>query len=209
MIQISFKFKISVYRSLIVFALQILHHFRRKKNMRDHRNRIKEMISFIEIKYPTYALQVINEISESDLQNDRYHWFGAKKDFDYEKMHPDIIKAFMATKKVKRFKLPKSYSAQVRALQRNPEQKDRIMSYEHIRKFHDAMLFGASEKGVNLSGTYLIEMKKFLDNYKKEVASKKKKGLLMKAIQILLLSHYIAWLQTGSLRKIIFLVGCS
>ena len=112
-------------------------------------------------------------------------------------------------KNVKRFQLPKTYSAQVRALQRNPEQKDRIMSYEHIRKFHNAMLFGASEKGVNLSGTYLIEMKKFLDNYKKEVASKKKKGLLMKAIQILLLSHYIAWLQTGSLRKIIFLVGCS
>ena len=58
-------------------------------------------------------------------------------------MHPDIIKAFMATKKVKQFKLPKSYSPQVRALQRNPERKDRIMSYEHIHKFHDAMLFGA------------------------------------------------------------------
>ena len=50
------------------------------------------------------------------------------------------------------------------------------MSYEHIRKFHNTMLFGASEKGVNLSGTYLIEMKKFLDNYKKEVASKNKEG---------------------------------
>ena len=101
MIQISFKFKISIYCSLIVFALQILHHFQRKKNMRDHRNRIKEMIEFVKIKYPTYALQVINEISESDLQNNRYHWFGAKKDFDYEKMHHDIIKVFMATKEVK------------------------------------------------------------------------------------------------------------
>ena len=59
------------------------------------------MISFIEIKYPTYALQVINEIFELDLQNNSYHWFGAKKDFDYKKMYPDIIKAFMATKKVK------------------------------------------------------------------------------------------------------------
>ena len=48
------------------------------------------------------------------------------------------------------------------------------MSYEHICKFHNAMLFGASEKGVTLPGTYLIEMKKFPDNYKKEVASKKR-----------------------------------
>ena len=121
-------------------------------------------------------MQVISEIFESDLQNKRYHWFGAKKDFDYEKMHPDIIKAFMATKKVKQFKLPKCYSVQVRALQRNSEQKDYIITYEHICKFHDAMLFGASEKGVTLSGTYLMEMNKFLDNYKKEVASKKRWG---------------------------------
>ena len=47
------------------------------------------------------------------------------------------------------------------------------MSYEHIRKFHNAMLFGASEKGVTLPHTYLIEMKKFLDNYKKQVAKRK------------------------------------
>ena len=97
----------------------------------------------------------------------------------------------------------------VRALQHNPEQKNHIISYEQICKFHNAMLFGASEKGVTLPGTYLIKMKPFLANYKKEVTSKKKKGLLMKAIRILLLSHFIAWLQTGSLRKIIFLGGCS
>ena len=74
----------------------------------------------------------------------------------------------MTTKKVKRFKLPKNYSAQVRVLQRNPGQRNRIMSYEHIRKFHNTMLFGASEKGVTLTATNLIEMN--LDNYKKEVA---------------------------------------
>ena len=93
----------------------------------------------------------------------------------------------MTTKKVKRFKLPKSYSAQVRALQRNPEQRN-------MHKFHNSMLFGALQKGVIHPETYLIELKKFLDNYKKEVASKKNKGLLMKAIRILLLPHLVAWL---------------
>ena len=95
-------------------------------------------------------------------------------------MHSDIIKAFMVTKKVTRFKLPKNYSPQVRALQYNVEKKDCIMSFEHICKFHDAMLFGASEKRVTLPAIYLIEIKKFLDNYKKEVASKKKEVLVDK-----------------------------
>ena len=47
------------------------------------------------------------------------------------------------------------------------------MSFEYIRKFHDAMLFRASEKGVTLPVVYFIEMKKLVDNHKKEVASKK------------------------------------
>ena len=94
----------------------------------------------------------------------------AQKYFDHEKIRPDIIKAFMASKKIKKFKLPKHHLAQMRALQRNPEGKDYIMSFEHIYKYHDAVFFGASEKEVTLPGTYHIEMKKFLDNYKKEVA---------------------------------------
>ena len=69
--------------------------------MRDHCNRIKEMILFIEIKYPTYALQVVSIISDSDLENDRFHWYGVQKDFDYEKIHPDVIKTFMASKKLR------------------------------------------------------------------------------------------------------------
>ena len=56
----------------------------------------------------------------------------------------------------------------MRALQQNPERKDYMMSFEHNCKYHNAMLFGASEKGVTFPGTYHIEIKKFLDNYKKE-----------------------------------------
>ena len=56
----------------------------------------------------------------------------------------------MASKKVKKFKLPKNYSAVVRALQYSPNQRDHITSFEHIRKFHNALLFRASEKGIPL-----------------------------------------------------------
>ena len=81
--------------------MQILHHFQ------DYWNCIKEIIVFIEIKYPIYASQVIREISESDLENNRYHWFAAKNDFDYEKIYPDIINAFMTSEEIKKLKLLK------------------------------------------------------------------------------------------------------
>ena len=60
--------------------------------------------------------------------------------------------------------------AQIRASQQNLEHKDQISSFEHICKYHDAVLFGVSEKGVTLIDTYNIKTKKFWDNYKKEVA---------------------------------------
>ena len=53
----------------------------------------------------------------------------------------------------------------MRALQQNPEHKDQIMSFEHICMYHDAVLFGATERGVTLPGTYHVEMKKFLENH--------------------------------------------
>ena len=69
-----------------------------------------------------------------------------------------------------KFKQPKHHSAQMRSLHQNPVRKDRIIRFEHICKYHDAVLFGVSGRGVTLPGTYHIEMKKFLYNYKKEVA---------------------------------------
>ena len=59
------------------------------------------MIKFIEIKYRAYELQVVNEALGLDLQNNGYYWFGAKKDFDCKRIHPNIIKVFMASKKAK------------------------------------------------------------------------------------------------------------
>ena len=66
----------------------------------------------------------------------------------------------MASKKVKKFKLPKHHLAQARALQRNPDHRDRIMSFKQIRKFYDALLFRASERGVSLLSNYIIQIKK-------------------------------------------------
>ena len=66
------------------------------------------MIEFVKVKYPTYVLQVVSIITHSHLENDWFHWYGAQNDFDYENIHPDMIEVFMSSKKIKKFKLPKT-----------------------------------------------------------------------------------------------------
>ena len=54
------------------------------------------------------------------------------------------------------------------------------MSFEHIRKLHHVLFFGAFERGVSLLSNYIMDIKRILDNYKQEVASKKRKEMSMK-----------------------------
>ena len=68
------------------------------KTMKNNRERLAEMIKFVQEKYPTYSRECVREISEEDKNNDRYNWFEAKYDFIYEHLHSDTIKAFMAGK---------------------------------------------------------------------------------------------------------------
>ena len=93
-----------------------------------------------------------------------------KKDIGCEKLHPDIMEAFLSMKKTKKFILLKDKKARERALEKNLLQEDKIMSFDHIRKYHDAILFGANERNVILSNEYYISIRKHL------VAASKKEG---------------------------------
>ena len=70
------KFKILIYHNQIVQEQHLQHHFQRKNTMKDHKNCVKEMIEFIEVKYPIYVLQVLTFITDSDVENDQFHWYG-------------------------------------------------------------------------------------------------------------------------------------
>ena len=105
-----------------------------EKTKKNHRDRLNEMMEFIKIKYPTYSRECIREITQEDREDERHNWDGAKYDFACENLHSDVIKAFMAIKKVKKFKLPKTKKARAKAQLKNPEMKDKLCSFEHIRK---------------------------------------------------------------------------
>ena len=144
--------------------------------MKNARARLLEMITFIKSKYPAVARRLVIKITQRDLNDPSFHWYGATEDFNYSDIHPDIVKAFLSLKKIKKFVLPRGRAAREKALRKNPNREDRIMGFDHIRKFHDALLFGASERKSSMSPLYHVEMKKFLAQYKKEVAANRKTG---------------------------------
>ena len=74
------------------------------------------------------------------------------------------------------FKFPSSKKAREKALWLNPDRDDRVMSYDHIRKYHDALLFGAQERGTCMSIKYNVKIKKYLQHYKTELAANKTMG---------------------------------
>ena len=53
---------------------------------------------------------------------------------------------------------------------------DKMFSYTHMRKIHDAILFGARTVKKVLSSTYYTEMDSFLLSFKKENADARSKG---------------------------------
>jgi hypothetical protein len=57
-------------------------------------------------------------------------------------------------------------------------------SFSHIRKYHDAILYGAEKVKVRLPTEYYEEMEKFLNAFKKECAQKPNKSLLTQSNSI-------------------------
>ena len=83
----------------------------------------------------------------------------------------------MAKEKVKKFKIPRTQAAKSKPFKSNPEMNDKLFSFDHVRKCHDAILFGASTHKAILCNSYCVEMGKSLDNHKKEASHGEKNVL--------------------------------
>ena len=83
----------------------------------------------------------------------------------YRNLNVDVAKAFLSNKKHKDGKF---------TADGNPIH----YSYSHVRKYHDAILYGSHRAKVPLPEIYEIEMTGYLDSIKKEKTSAKKRGEL-------------------------------
>ena len=125
---------------------------------RNYRNRIKDVYSFFKEKYPLYYAVGVREVTDQELADpDKFYWKN-KHDLIYEGLNVQMVKAFLAEKKVK------------------PNGK--MSSHVHCRKYHDAILYGAQEAGESLPRLYYEEIEKYLSSFLKETVQAKKEGNL-------------------------------
>jgi len=129
-----------------------------KKTKQDHRNRLKHIYTFWEEKYPEYHAIGARLLTDEELANEDMFWWKNKQDLVYEGLNVQMVKAFLATKKKK------------------PNGK--TCSHIQLRKYYDAILFGAKKANQQLPQSYFEEMERFLNAFKKEMVGARKDGML-------------------------------
>jgi hypothetical protein len=136
-------------------------HAEKPATRNEHRNRLRRMVDWCITKYPKFAAIGIRKISIEELNDVTKHFHKQEYDFIYERIDPEIIMAFLST---------------VRKEKDNGTGTEKTRSYSHIRKFHDAILFGAREQGITLHKDYFTYMEKYLKSFKNESVAARRKG---------------------------------
>jgi hypothetical protein len=126
--------------------------------MKDYRRRIKFMIAWIETEYSEYYEQGTIQITAQQKGDPSLHFFHHERDFKYSGMNVEVVKAFLSVHKTK--------------------ENGKHCSQVHLRKYHDAIQFGAEEVRQALPQQYFVEMDAFLDASKKEVVTHRRAGNL-------------------------------
>ena len=127
--------------------------------MRNYRNRIKKICNFMRSKYRSYvAAEGIVKLSRHVRSDPVFFAWKNKDDLKYTCLNVNIIKAFLSQMKIK--------------------ENGNTCSYVHLRKFHDAILWGSEKAKQPLPPDYLREMPKYLDSFKKETMKAKQEGML-------------------------------
>jgi hypothetical protein len=119
------------------------------KCMQEYRRRNAKIIEWIQREYLAYYLLGTISVTEEQAADPRLHFFGRDRDFVYTGLNVEVIKAFMSVHKTKA--------------------NGKHCSQVNIRKYHDAIQWGAEEVRQVLPLSYFVEMDAFLDSSKKEV----------------------------------------
>jgi hypothetical protein len=137
-----------------------------QKTRNDYCRRLDRVILWIEERVNDGKIQ----LSESLIRNltdvekcDKDNFYQSTKDLNYNILPVDIIKAFISSNKFK----PTSTTE-------NPEQ----YGFDHLRKYHDSILYGAARVKKLLPVGYKEEMGTFLESLEKERTAARKRGEL-------------------------------
>ena len=124
-----------------------------------HRNRLKAYMEWLNTHYPDYYIDGTRELSEEERNDELLHYHHCTHDLIYQGLNVDFVLAYMAANKVK-------------------QSNNKLYSFSHMRKIHDAILFGSKMAKEKMPSSYYTEMESFLASFKKEVARAKSAGNL-------------------------------
>jgi hypothetical protein len=126
-----------------------IDHSEKPATRKDYRNRLQRMVDWCLLKYDKYYQIVTRPVTEEELNDTTKHFHNQKRDFDYSRLSYKFVLAFLSEARI----------------DRNTGKK---RSFVHVRKFHDAVLFGAREQGVAFNRKYHLNLKRFLESFRKE-----------------------------------------
>ena len=128
------------------------------KTKRAHRNKIKQIYEFWKEKFPQYYDLGVRILTQEDLADTTKYWWKNKHDLVYPGLNSWYVKAFLSTK-VKKL-------------------NGMTMSFDNIRKYFDAIQFGATQAGALLPVKFYQDKDQYLQAFRKQVAKAKGSGEL-------------------------------
>ena len=123
---------------------------------RNYRNRTKRMIVFWQEKYPDYFENGTRIIPTEELADKTKHHHRNDRDIRYEGLNVKMVTAFMGANKFKA--------------------DGKLYGFSDMRKYHDAILWGAKMTKQKLPMSYYQEIAEFLDSFKNEYTKEKQAG---------------------------------
>ena len=109
------------------------------------------MVDWCVTKYPQYAKIATRDVTEEELNDTTKHYHNQRRDFIYDKLSFKFVLAFLSVVR-----------------KENADGTGKTRSFVHVRKFNDAILFGAREQSVKLDDQYKLHLKKYLASFRKE-----------------------------------------
>ena len=124
-------------------------HFSKSDNTRkNYRQRIKKIISYWKNNHPQYYLIGVRKVSQEELTKPSLYFYNKYcEDIIYSGLNYKFVLEFLSKTKVKN--------------------DGNIKSFEDIRKYKDAILWGSIVRGERLPIEFHEEIEKFLADYKK------------------------------------------
>ena len=127
---------------------------------RNYHNRIKTFIGFTFNEYPQEYQEGTRRLTPEEKADTLAFHYNNDRDLIYRGFNVQVFKAFLSTRKTKRTDAVTGVTT--------------LMGPDELRKYKDAILWGAKRANELLPTSFYVEMDIFLKSYRKETTKAKK-----------------------------------